>query len=84
MKAGEKLSLKQIQAFLEGSEEIHFEARGQSDLYEWIARTLREQEYKGLPKPGKGLVKRYISKMTGLGRAQVTRGWFHSMRKPAK
>jgi len=60
MKAGEKLSLKQIQASLEGSEEIHFEARGQSDLYEWIARTLREQEYKGLPKPGKGLVKRYI------------------------
>jgi Integrase core domain len=73
MKAGEKLSLEQIQAFLGGSGEIHFEAKGQADLYEWIARTLREQGYKGLPKPGKGLVKRYISKMTGLGRAQVTR-----------
>jgi transposase InsO family protein len=73
MKAGEKLSLEQIQAFLAGSGEIHFEAKGQADLYGWIARTLREQGYKGLPKPGKGLVKRYISKMTGLGRAQVTR-----------
>jgi transposase len=73
MKAREKLSLEQIQAFLGGNEEIHFEAKGQADLYEWIARTLREQGYKGLSKPGKGLVKRYISKMTGLGRAQVTR-----------
>jgi len=53
MKAGEKLSPKQIQAFPEGSEEIHFEAKGQADLYEWIARTLRGQGYKGLPKPGR-------------------------------
>jgi len=73
MKAGEKLGLEQIQAFLEGTEEIHFEAKGRADVYEWIARTLRGQGYKGLPKPGKGLVKRYISKMAGLGRAQVTR-----------
>jgi hypothetical protein len=33
MKAGEKLSLEQIQAFLAGSGEIHFEAKGQADLY---------------------------------------------------
>jgi hypothetical protein len=46
MRAGEKLSLEQIQAFLKGSGEIHFEAKGQADLYEWIARTLREQGYK--------------------------------------
>ena len=73
MKAGEKLSLEQMQAFLEGSEEIRFEARGQADVYEWVGRTLREQDYKKLAKNGKGRVKRYISKMTGLGRAQVTR-----------
>lgn len=73
MKAGEKLSLERIRAFLEGSEEIGFEARGRADLYEWVSRTLREQGYKKLPKSGKGLVKRYIGKMTGLGRAQVTR-----------
>lgn len=73
MKAGEKLGLEQMQAFLEGSEEIRFEASGQADLYEWVCLTLRQQGYRGLPKPGKGLVKRYIRKMTGLGRAQVTR-----------
>ncbi len=38
-----KAGLEQMQAFPEGSEEIHFEAKGQTDLYEWIARTLRER-----------------------------------------
>ncbi len=73
MKAGEELSLEQIRTFLESSEEIGFEAQGQADIYEWISRTLRGQGYKKIPKAGKGLVKRYISKMTGLSRAQVTR-----------
>src|ERR1022692_2107451 len=73
MKAGEKLSLEQIQAFVEASDEVRFEAQGQAGLYEWVSRTLREQGYNKLPRKGKGLVKRYISKMTGLGRAQVTR-----------
>ena len=73
MKAGEKLSLEQIQAFLEASEEVGFEAKGQAGLYEWVSRTLREQGYNRLSRRGKGLVKRYLSKMTGLSRAQVTR-----------
>jgi len=73
MKAGEKLSLGQIQAFLEGSEEVRFEAKCQAGLYEWVSRTLQEHGYHRLSKKGKGLVKRYISKMTGLSRAQVTR-----------
>jgi transposase len=34
---------------------------------------LREQGYDRIPKAGKGLVRRYIAKMTGLSRAQVTR-----------
>jgi hypothetical protein len=73
MNAGEKLGLEQMQSFLDGSEEIRFEASRQADLYEWVGRTLGQQGYRGLTKPEKGLVKRYIRKMTGLGRAQVTR-----------
>src|SRR5258708_2647736 len=73
MKAGEKLSLEQIRAFLEGSEEVRFEAEGQAGLYEWVSRTLRGQGYDRVPKKGKGLVKRYVAKMTGLSGAQVTR-----------
>lgn len=38
-----------------------------------MERTLVEQEYGGLRRESKGLVRRYLAKMTGLSRAQVTR-----------
>lgn len=73
MKDGDRLSLEQIQAFLKGSEEVGFNAASQRELYEWTERTLCAQEYAGLPRSGKGLVRQYIAKMTGLSRAQVAR-----------
>ena len=73
MKDGEQLSLEQIQAFLKGSEEVGFNAASQRELYEWTERTLCAQEYVSLGRSGKGLVRQYIAKMTGLSRAQVAR-----------
>ena len=67
------MSLEQIRAFLEGSSELRFEAGNRQELYSWVGRTLVEQEYGVLGREGKGLVRRYIAKMTGLSRAQVTR-----------
>jgi transposase InsO family protein len=69
----EKLSLEQIQAFLEASQEMSFQANHRQELYEWIERTLREYRYGGLKRYDKGLMRRYIAKMTGLSRAQMTR-----------
>jgi hypothetical protein len=45
MKDGERLSLKQISAFLEASEEVGFKAASQKELYGWTERTLCAQEY---------------------------------------
>lgn len=73
MQNGERLSLEQIGAFLEGSTELEFQASHRRELYEWVGRTLVEQEYGRLGRAGKGLVRRYLAKMTGLSRAQVTR-----------
>jgi hypothetical protein len=73
MENGEHLSLEQVQAFLTGNEEIGFKARNRSELYEWTQRTLCAQTYPSLHRSGKGLVKRYVEKVTGLSRAQVTR-----------
>jgi len=73
MHEGEKLSLAQIRAFLEASDAVLFQAAHRSELYEWVNRTLREQNYEQLPRAGKGLVRAYVGKMTGLSRAQVTR-----------
>ena len=36
-------------------------------------QTLRQQDYGRLKREGKGLVRRYVAKMTGLSRAQVAR-----------
>lgn len=73
MSNSERLSLEQIRAFLEASEEVQFEAANRTKVYVWISRTLCEQEYWKQSKPGKGLLRQYVHKMTGLSRAQVTR-----------
>ena len=73
MKNGERLSLEQIGAFLAASEEFRFEANNREELYGWVTRTLVEQEYGCQKREAKGLLRRYVGKMTGLSRAQVTR-----------
>src|ERR1700675_2632432 len=73
MQDGEKLSLEQIRAFLEASEEVHFEGKRRREVYEWITRLLRQQSYRKQGKVVRGLLRRYVTKMTGRSRAQVTR-----------
>ncbi len=73
MSDGERMSLEQIRAFLKGNEEVGFKASNRKQAYEWTQRTLCAQEYTSLQRSGKGLVKGYIAKLTGLRRAQITR-----------
>ena len=73
MKNGERLSLEQIRTFLAASEEFRFEANNREEIYGWVTRTLVEQEYGAQKREAKGLLRRYVGKMTGLSRAQVTR-----------
>lgn len=73
MQAGERLSLEQIRAFLDASGEVQFEGRHREEVYGWVEQTLRQQDYPGLKRSGRGLVRCYLEKMTGLSRAQVTR-----------
>lgn len=68
-----QLNLEQIRGFLEGSSEIGFKGRNRAEVYSWVNETLRHQRYEELPRSGKGLVRAYIEKMTGLSRAQTTR-----------
>jgi transposase len=69
----EKLSLGQIQAFLNASETIRFEGETQAQIYHWIEQVLGRQEYHQQSRPARGLLRNYVAKMTGLSRAQVTR-----------
>ena len=58
---------------LDGSEEVRFEGRNREEVYGWVNQTLRQQRYEELKRSGRGLVRRYLAKMTGLSRAQITR-----------
>lgn len=69
----ERLSLSQIQAFLEGSGEIEFKGTKREEVYGWVNQTLHEQKYEKLKRSGRGLVRRYMEKIIGLSRAQTTR-----------
>jgi len=73
MEDSDKLSLEQIRAFLEASEEVGFLASNRDELYGWVERTLRHHDYPELARSAKGLVRRYVAKMTGLSRAQTAR-----------
>lgn len=66
-------TLEQIQAFLEGSQALDFQAPSREAAYDWIAAELRRLKYHRLAKADKGLVRRYLEKVTDISRAQVTR-----------
>jgi len=67
------MSLEQIRAFMAASEEIRFEGGNRKEIYDWVRQTVIEQQYHVQGKAGKGLLRGYIGKTTGLSRAQLTR-----------
>src|SRR5713226_2637572 len=73
MQAGERLSLEEIRAFLEASHGVEFKGRIREEVYDWVNQTLRQIRYQDLKRSGRGSVRRYVAKMTGLSRAQTTR-----------
>ena len=79
MHDAEKLSLEAMGRFVEASEKIRFEGENRRQLYGWVEQVLVGQQYAQLGKAARGLVRRYIEKMTRLiarytatGRVQAT------------
>ncbi len=66
-------TMEQIRAFLEGAQALDFDPPARDALYEWIADELRRFRYIRLGKADKGLLRRYLEKVSGLSRAQMTR-----------
>jgi transposase InsO family protein len=87
MENAEKLSREQIERLLEASLDLRFEGKDRGEMYRWITRTLAQQRYREQGKPMRGLLLRYLEKLTGRSRTQVTRlvGQYmkHSEVKPA-
>jgi transposase InsO family protein len=66
-------TLEQIKEFIEGSQAIVFKGIIAEEKYGWIEEVLKKFRYQRLRRDGKGLIKRYILKVTGYSRAQVAR-----------
>lgn len=73
MRNAESLSREQIQEFLNSSQPIEFAGCGREEKYAWVERVLKVQNYGGLGKRDRGLVRAYVEKVTGLSAAQTTR-----------
>ena len=66
-------SIVEVKRFLQESGVIEFKRRSRKEAYEWIEETLKRFDYLYLSKKEKGLIKKYLQKVTGYSRPQVTR-----------
>ena len=66
-------TVEQLEGFLDGNVEVDFKPEGREAAYGFVRRTLVRLRYGELGRGGKGVVREYLAKTTGLSRAQVTR-----------
>lgn len=69
----ERLTLEEMREFVESNRRVEIGAADERGGYELMERVLRAQSYRRLKKSEKGTIRRFLSKVTGLSRAQMTR-----------
>ncbi len=69
----ESLSLDEIESFLDGCGSVEFQAGSRADKYALVEGVLKRHHYADQKRSVKGLLRRFLSKLTGLSRAQLTR-----------
>src|SRR5260370_41763862 len=62
-----------MESFLRASEAMRFEGETRQQVNPWMERVLCQRQYHQQGRAARGLVRRYVGKMTGLSRAQGTR-----------
>jgi len=66
-------TLEQVQQFIDSSQSISFKGINTQEKYQWIEEVLRKFKYHRLRRNGKGILRRYIEKVTGYSRSQTAR-----------
>jgi hypothetical protein len=69
----ERLSLAEMKEFVEGNRKVRLSTETREETYGLVEATLHSQQYRKLNKGQKGIVRRFLVKVTGLSRAQMTR-----------
>jgi hypothetical protein len=69
----ERLTLAEMQEFVTTSQQVTWSAVEPGSGYKLIERVLKAQQYRRLSKGQRGIVRRFLAKITALSRAQLTR-----------
>ena len=73
MNDGQLQTVEQVRQFLEGSEAVEFRGLTAKEKYYWIEEVLIRFRYPRLKRAEKGVIRRYVGKVTGYSRSQVSR-----------
>lgn len=87
MENPEEMSLEQMKKLVESSRAVRFSVEGREALYGLVMRVLKNQRYAELGREQRGIVRRFLAKVTGRSRAQITRligQWMEGRRIEAK
>lgn len=66
-------TLAQVEAFVSSNQAITFTLTDRNAAYGWMTDTLKQFHYARCSRADKGVLRRYLRKVTGLSRAQVAR-----------
>jgi hypothetical protein len=69
----ETLSLAEMTEFVQGNRGIRFNVGEKDTVYAFVESVLKAQRYRRLSKGQRGIVRRFLAKITGRSRAQLSR-----------
>jgi transposase InsO family protein len=84
------LTLEEMEGFVRGSQKLKLSVEGQEAIYSFVEELLKTQQYRRLKRSQRGIVRRFLAKVTGMSVAQITRlitAWMrtrHVRRKTAQ
>ena len=73
MEHAQRLTLVEMREFVASSGRLSFTGADRKQIYRLVERTLQAHEYLRLSKKDKGVVRRYLAKISGRSLAQITR-----------
>ena len=73
MEHAQRLTLVEMREFVASSGSLSFTGAGRKEIYGLVECTLQAHEYLRLAKKNKGVVRRYLAKISGRSLAQITR-----------
>ena len=73
MQHAQRLTLEEMEEFVSSSSSLSFTGADRKEIYGLVEGSLQARQYQQLSKKDKGVVRRYLAKVSGRSMAQITR-----------